>query len=90
MNVIVPSPLSVAVPLATAMGTPTVAAWPSICVTLSVSPSASVSLPSTAITTGVSSAVVRLSSTATGASFAPLTVMVSVLVAVRPPGSLTV
>ena len=47
-------------------------------VIVSVSPSASVSFPRAAITTAPSSAVVAVSSTATGASFTGVTVIVTV------------
>ncbi|OYT86617.1 MAG: hypothetical protein CFE46_17405 [Burkholderiales bacterium PBB6] len=52
-------------------------------VTVSVSPSASVSLPSTLPDTGVSSVTLTVSSFATGASLTGVTVMSSV--AVVPP-----
>ena len=85
-----PFGFNVTVPLVTGTVSPGSTAWPSICVTVNVSPSTSVSLSSTGIVTGVSSGVVRRSSTASGASFSPVTVIVSVVVSVRPPGSVTV
>ena len=85
-----PLALSVAVPCSTAMAWPTLAALPSICSTDSGSPSTSVSLLSTLIVMAVSSGVVAESSTATGASLAPVTVRVSVVTEVAPVGSVTV
>ena len=69
---------------------PAVIAWPSTCVTVSTSPSASVSLPRTATIAGVSSVPTKLSFAATGASFTGVTVPLTVAVAVRPSGSATV
>ena len=59
-------------------------------VTLRMSPSGSVSLASTVTVTGVSSAVVLVSFTATGGSFTGVTVMFTVAVDVPPWPSLIV
>ena len=69
---------------------PAVIAVPLICVTLSVSPSTSVSLPRTAIVAGVSSLPTKVSSAATGASFTGVTLPLTLAVDVSPPGSATV
>jgi hypothetical protein len=58
--------------------------------TTSVSPSRSLSLPSTPIVSGVSSGVVAASSVAEGASFVAVTVTVTAPIAVPPRPSLTV
>ena len=79
-----PSAPSVTVPPVTASGTPTVIAVPLMAVTVSALPSRSRSLTRTSKVTDVSSAVVKLSSTATGASFSPVTVTVTVAVE-KPP-----
>ena len=65
-------------------------AVPLIWVTLSVSPSTSASLPRTASVTAVSSAVVKLSSLATGASLTRVTAIVVVETAEVSSPSLTV
>ena len=69
---------------------PAVMGRPSTWVTVSGSPSGSLSLRSTGMVTGVSSGVMALSSRATGPSLTPVTVMVSVVEAVSPPASVTV
>ena len=56
----------------------------------SVSPSTSLSLPTTASVTGVLIAVVEVSGFASGASFTGFTVTATVEVAVFPAGSVTV
>ena len=58
--------------------------------TVNESPSTSLSLPNTATATAVSSGVVAVSSSATGASLTARTVIVTVAVSERPPGSVTV
>ena len=85
----VPLALSVAVPLPSerVTGVPTTAGCPLIWVTVSVSPSTSVSLPSTLMTTDASSLVVKLSLTATGASLTGVTVIFTLAVDVLPRGS---
>ena len=55
-----------------------------VALTLKVSPSRSLSLPKTAMVTGVSSLVVTLSSTAVGSSLTGVTVTVTVAVALPP------
>ena len=59
-------------------------------VTVRVSPSGSVSLARTFVTPAVSSAVVRVSSTATGGPLSAVTVTVTVAVSVPPLPSLIV
>ena len=82
-----PSAFSVTVPLATATVWPAEIAVPLIATTARVPPSTSRSLTRTSKVTGVSSAVVNVSSTATGGSFSPVTVTVTVAVAVPPSPS---
>ncbi len=58
--------------------------------TVRVSPSGSVSLASTSVTTALSSAVTTVSSLAVGKSFTGFTVTVTVAVSHKPPSSHTV
>ena len=71
-------------------GVPTVTGLPLISVMLSFSPSMSVSLARMSKVTGLSLGMLATSSTATGASFKPVTLMLKVVLAVSPPGSVTV
>ena len=84
------SPIFLPVASRISTGEPTLIGWPLISVTDSGSPSSSLSLVRRSSVTGVSSGVRPVSSTATGPSFLPVTVMVRVVVDVRPPGSVTV
>ena len=77
-------------PLTATPGPPAVIGMPSICVTVSASPSTSLSLPRTAIVMGVSSVAAKVSATATGASLTGVTLPPTVAVEVRPEGSVTV
>ena len=61
-----------------------------VALTLSVSPSRSLSLPKTSMVTGVSSLVVAVSSRAVGSSLAAETVTVTLAVALPPLPSMTV
>ncbi|GJD54098.1 hypothetical protein OPKNFCMD_6879 [Methylobacterium crusticola] len=83
-KVSVPAAFRVTAPFATATVPPGAIVCPSIAVTASGSPSASRSLASTARAAGVSSAVVKASAIATGASFTGVTVPVTAAVAVLP------
>ena len=89
VKVTTPSALMAMVPLGTLKlcAMPGVIVMPLIDLTLSVVLSTSVSLPARLRTSGTSSLVFRSSSTATGASFAPLMVMVSEAVATSPSAS---
>ena len=86
MNVITPPAFVVTVPLGTVIvcGVPGVKTTPLIEVTTNVSPSGSVSSVNGTKVTGVSSAVVYVSSTATGASFTGVMLIISLAVSVPP------
>ena len=88
MKTRLPDAFSVTTPPVTATpAPPTVIAVPLMRVTVMVSPSTSLSFARTLMVTAVSSAVVKLSSTATGASLTGVIVPVTVAVAVAPDGS---
>ena len=87
----VPAAVSVTTPPVTTTPAPPAAIGvPLICVTVSVSPSASVSLLRTSKVTGVSSPVTKLSFAATGASFTDAKLPLTVAVEVAPDASATV
>ena len=86
-----PDALSVTTPPATATPTPpTPIATPLTWVTVSALPSTSLSLARTLIVTGVSSAVVKLSLVATGASSTAANAPLTVALDVAPDASATV
>ena len=88
MNCSRPSASRVTVPPVTLTDMPTEMAWPSIAVTVRRSPSTSLSLLLTSKTTAVSSAVVKLSLTATGGSLTGVTVPLTRALAVAVPSEI--
>ena len=91
MKTSAPAAFSVTTPPVTATpAPPAMMALPATCVTVSASPSGSVSLARTAIVAAVSSVPVKLSFAASGASLVGVTVPPTVAVDVAPLGSATV